>query len=59
MSSSENSSVPNELDSDLSSEGQLGMQEDEEGEADFDDEMMSEEGEESMSESEDEKSAAR
>jgi hypothetical protein len=59
MSSSENSSVPNELDSDLSSEGQLGMQEDEEGEADFDDEMMSEEGEESMSESEDEKPAAR
>jgi hypothetical protein len=35
------------------------MQEDEEGEADFDDEMMSEEGEESMSESEDEKPAAR
>ena len=59
MSSSENSSVPNELDSDLSSEGQLGMQEDEEGEADFDDEMRSEEGEESMSESEDEKPAAR
>jgi len=59
MSSSENSSVPNELDSDLSSEGQLGMQEDEEGEAEFDDEMMSEEGEESMSESEDEKPAAR
>lgn len=52
MSSSENSSVPDALESDLSSEGQLGMHEDEEGEADFDDEMMSEEGEESMSESE-------
>lgn len=51
--SSENSSssVPDELNSDISSEGQLGMQ-DESGEVEFDDEMMSEEGEESMSDSE-------
>lgn len=45
--SSENSSVPDELESDLSSEGQLGM--DEEGEAEEYGEEMSEEGEESMS----------
>lgn len=59
MSSSDNdSSVPDELASDMSEEGQLGMQQvDEEGEDDYDDEMASEEGEQDMSESEEEEQA--
>lgn len=51
MSSSDNSSVPDELNSDFSEEGQLGMRGDEldDGESgEYDQEM--EEGEESMSE---------
>jgi len=52
MSSDNSSSVPDELDSDISSEGQLGMRDDDNSaEADdYDDEMISEEGEDDMSE---------
>lgn len=61
MSSSDNdSSVPDELASDMSEEGQLGMQQiGEEGEDDYDDEMASEEGEQDMSESEEEEAAPK
>jgi ribosomal RNA methyltransferase Nop2 len=59
MSSSDNSSVPDELNSDFSDEGQLGMRGDqmnddgESGEGDYDEEMeMDEGGEEDMSDEE-------
>jgi len=49
--SSDSDSVPDNLDSEMSSEGNLGLG-DESGEADYDDEMASgEEGEEEMDES--------
>jgi len=51
MSSSESDSVPDQLDSEISSEGNLGY-EDESGEADYDDELVrGEEGESEMEES--------
>jgi len=51
MSSSESDSVPDQLDSEISSEGNLGYG-DESGEADYDDELVrSEEGESEMEES--------
>ena len=52
MSSSDSDSVPDQLDSDISSEGNLGLG-DESGEAEYDEEMVSgEEGEQEMDESE-------
>jgi hypothetical protein len=58
MSSSDNSSVPDELNSDYSEEGQLGMRgdlQDDDESGEYDQEMGSEEGEEEMSDdSEDE-----
>lgn len=51
MSSSESDSVPDQLDSEISSEGNLGYG-DESGEADYDDELVrGEEGESEMEES--------
>lgn len=59
MSSSDDSSVPDELNSDYSSDGPLGMQE--EGEDDYDDELVSgdESGENEMSGEEDDTNKPR